>query len=73
VSGELPDMDALLRESERREKKTSLVLGSIMLAGAAAVLFGSRALFHGAMQITMPAVGVLGLVLIVRGLWPSKA
>jgi len=69
--GELPSMDAILSEARKRERKSDLVLGTIVLAGGLVVLVAAYATFGTQMRglYVFPAAAVsFGVSRLARAL-----
>jgi hypothetical protein len=61
-------IDEILDQGNRRERKQSLVLGSVLVLAAIGLWFGMRSMTGGGVAFAAPVTGGLGIVLIVRGL-----
>jgi hypothetical protein len=63
---DLPDMDELLRNSERSDRKRYLMLGLILVGAGIALFVGSRVLFSGELTFIAPATVAIGALFIGR-------
>ena len=65
---ELPSMDDVLHRGARRESRSLMVLGSMLIVGGLAWKFGMHAAGWDRPVITFGAIG-LGVTMLFRGLF----
>jgi hypothetical protein len=63
---DLPDMDELLRTSDRSERSRYLQLGLILIAASVGLFLATRSLFAGQMTFLAPATFAIGVLFVVR-------
>lgn len=68
MAADLPDLDALIHKAERDDRRRSLQLGVVLIAGGIGLSLATHSLFGGQLVWVAPATLVVGAGLIVRGL-----
>ena len=68
---ELPSMEEILKDGAKRESRTELVLGTILLVGGLSFALGMRHLGWDGKIPTFGAIG-LGAGLVIRGLFGGR-
>ena len=68
---QLPSMEQILKEGARRESRTELVLGTILVVGGLSFVLGLR---HIGYELKIPTFGAIGLGvgLVIRGLFRGR-
>ena len=65
--GELPDMNAIVRDGDRRERRRYLQIGTLLVGASAALFFGTRGLTSGGLTMVAPWTAGLGVLCFARG------